>query len=48
MMSSIVTGNSGITIMSAPPASPPIAATQPVSRPIVSTTMTRWCDAAVV
>src|SRR5665213_563061 len=32
MMSSIVTGNSGMTIMSAPPARPPIAATQPVNR----------------
>ncbi len=25
-----------------------MTATQPVSRPITSTTITRWCDAAVV
>ena len=35
-------------IMSAPPASPPAIATQPVSRPITSTTITRWWAEAVV
>ena len=48
MISSIVRGNSGMMMRSAPPASPPIAATHPVARPIVSTTITRWCEAAVV
>ena len=46
--SSTVTSNSGMMIMSAPPARPPITATHPVSRPMTSQTMTRWCDVAVV
>src|ERR1019366_4190960 len=47
MISSRVTVISGIRIRSAPPARPPIRATQPVSRPITSTTITRWWEAAV-
>src|SRR5712692_8841152 len=43
-----VSGNSGMMIRSAPPATPPKRATQPVSRPITSTTITRWCADAVV
>src|SRR5215469_8677543 len=46
--SSISTGNSGMMTRSAPPASPPANATHPVSRPMTSTTMTRWCADAVV
>src|SRR5437588_723276 len=40
-------GTSGTRTASAPPASPPAAATHPASRPITSTTMMRWCDSVV-
>ena len=45
---SSVIGSSGMMIRSAPPPTPPAIASQPASRPITSTTMTRRCDSAVV
>ena len=46
--SSMSNGCSGIRITSPPPASPEWSAIQPAWRPITSTTITRWCDSAVV
>ena len=37
-------GSSGMMIRSAPPPTPPAIASQPASRPITSTTITRRCD----
>src|SRR3972149_1375608 len=45
--SSMSKGTSGTRMMSAPPARPPTAATHPASRPITSTTITRWRASAV-
>ncbi len=41
-------GRSGTTMACAPAAMPACRAIQPVWRPISSTTITRWCDSAVV
>ena len=45
---STVSGNSGISTTSAPPAMPLVTASQPAWRPMTSTTITRSCDSAVV
>jgi hypothetical protein len=41
-------GISGMRMMSEPEATPAWRASQPAFRPMTSTTMTRWCEAAVV
>ena len=41
-------GRSGRQMPCAPPAMPDSSAIQPACRPMTSTTMTRWCDSAVV
>lgn len=41
-------GCSGISVMWAPEAMPALRAIQPACRPITSTSITRWCDSAVL